>query len=238
MALLKGYIPLFREILKTPKIFSGPVLMFGYQDIIGDTIPAEFRYRGLKEALEAKGIGPITTVDIFDDRADWRADFNLPISAEHKEQYQTVIDIGCLEHLFNTATCLKNCMDMVQVGGFYVLETPVHGCFMHGFHTFNPDMITGTLELNGFSILMKRYTSFFGAPIKNAPNARNSFMWIVAQKKTRVEPFNVMQQEYWKEPMRVRLGLGNYPRLLHFLDIITPPICIPLALKIRAFLKW
>lgn len=233
MALLKGYIPLFREILAVPGVFSGPVLMFGYQDIVGDGLPADFRYPGLKEALEARGMGPITTVDIFDERADWQYDLNMPIPPERTEQYQTVIDIGCMEHLFDTATCFKNCISMVGVGGYYVLETPVYGCMAHGFHTFNPAMITETLRLNGFVIVMKRFTSFFGVPLKRPTDARNSFMWVVAQKKERVTPFRVPQQDGWKVQPKLRLGIAKYPRFLHFCETITPPALMPVAIVIR-----
>ncbi len=207
--------------------------MFGYQDIIGRRMPPDFAYAGLKEALEARGIGPITTTDIFDARADWHHDFNTPIPGEYEGKYRTVMDIGCLEHLFDTATCLKNCLDMVETGGFYVLQTPVRGCFGHGFHTFDAGMIARTLEINGFKEIFRRCTSFYGAPVASPERSPDTLMWIVARKDAHVRPFRIPQQDYWKTPDTIRLGLANWPRALYWANMLVPPVLAPLAVRIR-----
>lgn len=236
MALLKGYIPLFREITAIQGVFSGSVLMFGYQDIIGNALPADFRYAGLKEALEARGIGPITTTDIFDERADWHYDLNIPIPQEYTEKYRTVIDIGCLEHLFDTATCLKNCLAMVEVEGYYVLQTPVRGCLGHGYHTFDADMITQVIAMNGFEIIFKRYTSFFGAPVARPQQSPDTLIWIIARKTRSMDAFRIPQQEYWKKPAAIRLGLANWPRTLYWINMLVPPILAPITTRIRKYI--
>ena len=228
MALLKGYIPLFREMLRIPSLFSGPILMFGYQDIVGDRLPKDFRYQGLKEMLEAQGKGPITTTDFFDSRADWQHDFNEPVPSVRQGRYQTLIDIGCLEHVFDTAQCIENCMALIAHDGWYVLVTPVNGCFGHGFHTFNPEMIREALRCNGFKIHFERYTSLFGVSLTDPTKARDVCMTIAAQKIIDVRPFRIPQQEHWAHFTMPKLGIRGYPRLIHYAERWTPPALLPL----------
>lgn len=44
-------------------------------------------------------------------------DMNKPISADLNERYDTVIDVGTLEHVFDIAKALKNCSKICKVGG-------------------------------------------------------------------------------------------------------------------------
>ncbi len=58
------------------------------------------------------------------------------------ERYQTVYDVGTIEHVFDTRQCFENCARMVAVGGHYFIHTPVRGYFGHGLHTFAPGILT------------------------------------------------------------------------------------------------
>ncbi|MFM6220879.1 MAG: hypothetical protein ACKPDM_11010, partial [Dolichospermum sp.] len=44
-------------------------------------------------------------------------DMNLSIPDIYKDKYNVVIDGGALEHIFNFPVAIKNCMEMVKVGG-------------------------------------------------------------------------------------------------------------------------
>jgi hypothetical protein len=236
MALLKAYIPIFEEIMALPDMCKGPIIMFGYQDIVGRAVPTAYRYPGLKVALEARGKGPVTTVDIFDPRADWRHDFNAPIPEERAGSAQTFIDIGCLEHVFDTAQCLKNSMRLVALSGWYVLLTPVSGCSDHGFHTFNHEMIRRVLTINGFRIAYARYLSLFGMPLKHPHADRNACIVLAARKIKSVDPFLAPQQEAWRAPQLPPLGVGAYPRLAHYAGQWLPPALAPAIRRIAAWL--
>jgi hypothetical protein len=48
-------------------------------------------------------------------------DMNGQIPDETKEQYTTVFDRGSLEHVFNFPVAIKNCMEIVKVGGHYLM---------------------------------------------------------------------------------------------------------------------
>jgi hypothetical protein len=66
-------------------------------------------------------------------------DMNQPIADEFKGRYTTVIDAGSLEHVFNFPTAIKNCMEMLAVGGHYVGITPANNYFGHGFYQFSAE---------------------------------------------------------------------------------------------------
>ncbi len=67
-------------------------------------------------------------------------DFNEPIPAKYKNKYSAVIDGGTLEHIFNFPTAIKNCMEMVKVGGHFLNITPTNNFLGHGFYQFSPEL--------------------------------------------------------------------------------------------------
>jgi len=80
-------------------------------------------------------------------------DMNEPIPVEFKESYTVVLDGGSLEHVFNFPVAIKNCMEMVKVGGHYLAITPANNFFGHGFYQFSPELYFSVLsEDNGFAI--------------------------------------------------------------------------------------
>jgi len=137
MAILKEHIPFYREIFKIPGIISEPILTFGFQDIIGENIPTEFRFKDLKRLITSKGIKNILTLDLFDVRADLRYDLNLPVPEFEHNKYNLVFDIGTLEHIFDTRQTIENCLRMIKKGGFYFVQTTVRGYFRHGLHVLS-----------------------------------------------------------------------------------------------------
>ena len=85
-----------------------------------------------------------TQVDSFDysdyEGATHVHDFNLPIPDCHKNKYGFLIDGGTLEHVFHFPTALKNCMEMLQVGGTYFGITPANNEMGHGFYQLSPEL--------------------------------------------------------------------------------------------------
>jgi 2-polyprenyl-3-methyl-5-hydroxy-6-metoxy-1,4-benzoquinol methylase len=51
-------------------------------------------------------------------------DLNRPIPKGWEERYDTIVDGGTLEHVFNFPQALANCMRMVRTGGRLFLFTP------------------------------------------------------------------------------------------------------------------
>jgi hypothetical protein len=197
MAILSWHVSFYREIFAIPDLLAEPFLMLGFQTIEGDGMPPEFDYPDGKQLLLAKGLRDLTTLDLFDDRADLSYDLNLPVPPEEHEKYRTVFDIGTLEHVFDTRQCLENCMRMVKPGGRYVLHTPVKGYFGHGFHTFHPGLITQAFTVNDFEIEYLKFSSGWGARVERPAEADNALIWIVGRKKAPLGDFRIPQQGKW-----------------------------------------
>jgi hypothetical protein len=126
---------------------------------------------------------------------------------EHNK-YGTLIDIGCLEHLFDTAACLENCIRMVRPGGHYLLHTPVNGYFGHGLHVFNPQGLIDCFKSNGFRIVYLKYSTQKGKQVANPAKARMCLLWMVGKKEKEVPTFVCPQQtiwatDYYKTPVSV-----------------------------------
>ena len=80
-------------------------------------------------------------------------DMNEPIPARHHAQYSTVLDSGSLEHIFNFPCAIKNCMEMVKLGGHFISITPANNFFGHGFYQFSPELYFTVLSAeNGFEM--------------------------------------------------------------------------------------
>jgi len=158
--------------------------------------------QSFKEVLQRYGVKDLHVLDFFDDRADLRFDMNYPVSEDQRERYGTLIDIGCLEHVFNSAQCIENCLRMVRPGGHYFLHTVVNGHFGHGLHVFNPAGLIDACTLNGFEVRLLRYSTEAGAPVTDPSANRNVIIWLVAQKKKTLEQFVFPQQKEW---------VGAYP---------------------------
>jgi hypothetical protein len=89
-------------------------------------------------------------------------DMNKPIAAELKERFDFVHDGGSLEHVFNFPQAIKNCMEMVMVGGRLMLESPANNNFGHGFYQFSPDLLFRVLSPeNGFQVERMVACEFF-----------------------------------------------------------------------------
>ena len=81
-------------------------------------------------------------------------DLNEPVPAAWHEQFDLVFDGGTLEHVFNFASALKNCMQMVKLQGRFVSITLPNNWCGHGFFQFSPELFFRALSPeNGFSIV-------------------------------------------------------------------------------------
>lgn len=159
-------------------------------------IPAAFQYRSLSDLLRARG-HTVTSLDLFDRRAELGYDMNQPVPQSEHNKYGTLIDIGSLEHVFDTAQCLENCFRMVRLGGHYLLHTPVNGYFGHGLHVFNPQGLLDCLDVNGFKVIHAKYSTYLGKPVADPASAPEVLIWLVGRKEREVASFSSPQQKMW-----------------------------------------
>jgi hypothetical protein len=81
-------------------------------------------------------------------------DMNTRVPTSYKEQYTVVLDGGSLEHVFNFPVAVRNCMEMVKVGGHYLGISPANNFMGHGFYQFSPELYFSVFtENNGYEIL-------------------------------------------------------------------------------------
>lgn len=197
MSIAKQYLHLYREVFAFPGVLADPFLVFGYQDMPKAGLPEDFNFGDVKAFLRAKGLNDIHIMDLFDDRADLRYDLNLPAPPYEYERYQTLLDIGSIEHLFDTRQCLENCLRMVKVGGWYIVHTNINGYFGHGFHVFNPALLLEALALNQFDIVYKKYCTFKGRLVKDPSIRKDVLILIAARKRASIDRFVIPQQGFW-----------------------------------------
>jgi SAM-dependent methyltransferase len=80
-------------------------------------------------------------------------DFNEPVPERFHGQFDTVVDSGSLEHIFNFPVAIKNLMQMVKPGGHLLIMTPANNFCGHGFYQFSPELFYRVLsETNGFAV--------------------------------------------------------------------------------------
>ncbi|RPI71574.1 MAG: hypothetical protein EHM45_23340 [Desulfobacteraceae bacterium] len=83
-------------------------------------------------------------------------DLNKPIPATFFERYSVVLDGGSLEHIFNFPVAIKNCMEMLCVGGHYLSISPANNFFGHGFYQFGPEAYSKVFAPdNGFKMVFQ-----------------------------------------------------------------------------------
>lgn len=198
--LLKEHKKYYNEIFKIPGVLAEPFLMIGVQDIgrgylegDGDNIrlkaPANFKPT-FEELLNSKGVENITILDGYDPRAGLFLDLNEPITKHFNRipNYNTVFDIGCIEHVWNPAQCLLNYHNFLSVDGLLVIHTPICGYYDHGYHIFNPAFFLDFFKNNFYEVIYCKFSTISGAEIPKDSNLRRSpkdvIFWVVAKKTT------------------------------------------------------
>lgn len=100
------------------------------------------------------GATRIDSIDYSDyEGASVIRDLNQPLPQFLQKKYSIVFDGGTLEHVFNFPQAIKNCMDMLEVGGHFLSITPTNNLCGHGFYQFSPELFFSVFsEKHGFVI--------------------------------------------------------------------------------------
>jgi hypothetical protein len=136
----------------------GDVLTIGRQSI---SLPPGFVEqhlgRGVEAAdgyceplLRALNATSVASLDFSDyEKATYVADLNQPTRLER--QFDTVVDAGSLEHIFDVAMAFRNVAGLCKVGGRIVHVLPVNNLNGHGFWQFSSDLLYSVYSRqNGF----------------------------------------------------------------------------------------
>ena len=80
-------------------------------------------------------------------------DLNKPIPENLKNKYSAIVDGGTIEDVFNFPIAIKNCMEMLELGGHYIGITPANNNMGHGFYQFSPELFYNIFNAsNGFVV--------------------------------------------------------------------------------------
>jgi len=104
--------------------------------------------------LEYLGAKVVHSFDYSDYQgATYTHDFNTAIPENFFAQYTAVIEAGTLEHIFNFPNAIRNCMQMLKVGGHYLGSSPTNNYMGHGFYQFSPELFYRVFSReNGFRV--------------------------------------------------------------------------------------
>jgi hypothetical protein len=102
-------------------------------------------------AFLALGAASVDSLDVSDyENATIVSDLGKPCCFNRR--FDTILDGGSLEHIFDAATAFRNLVDLCAIGGRIMHVLPVNNLNGHGFWQFSSDLIYSLYcTRNGFS---------------------------------------------------------------------------------------
>ena len=80
-------------------------------------------------------------------------DLNGSLPQELNNAFSVVLDAGTLDLVFDFPTAIRNCMQMVSLGGHFLCVTTANNMTGHGFYQFSPELFYRVFsESNGFRV--------------------------------------------------------------------------------------
>ena len=158
--------------------------------------------------LTALGAKSVELVDYSDyEQPSYVADLGRPITMS--ERFDTIVDCGSLEHIFDVATAFRNLIELCEEGGRIIHSLPVNDLNGHGFYQFCSDLIFAVYsERNGFADTEVYYASNLDPSVwykmpPARPGVRNEILSIepiillsVTRKVAKVDQIDVTQPFY------------------------------------------
>jgi SAM-dependent methyltransferase len=225
----------FLRGLSTERPF-GDVLTIGRQDLCVDVkhiqqtlgMAINITDGFCEPVLKALGAKSVASIDFSNYESPTHiADLNLPLGLDL--DFDTVIDAGSLEHIFDIATALRNMIRLCRVGGRIVHILPVNNLSGHGFWQFTSDLIyTLYSTANGFQNTEVFYASAIDfSEWRKVPSPQSGTRVEVAsieplillstsEKVRHIERLDVSQpfyQKAWAERDPSRLSSSSKPSL-------------------------
>jgi SAM-dependent methyltransferase len=91
----------------------------------------------------------VSVLDVDDYQgAELIVNLNTPLANEHKSKFDTVLDLGTLEHLSNFSVAITNLFDLLRVGGYYYFAIPANNWLDHGFFQVSPTFFVDLCKKN------------------------------------------------------------------------------------------
>lgn len=204
----------------------GSVATIGRQHLMVKRISAEFG--NFCEDFLCQELGA-TSVDSYDfskfEGATHLVDMNLPLISPR--QYDTVIDCGCTEHIFNVTQALKNISGLCAPAGQIVHVVPANNFCGHGFWQFSPQLFfalysndNGFRDTEVFLADLRRQREWFQvkAPTdgQRVDVMSNSPLYVMCrtQKALDIGHYSVQQSDYVHAWACREVTQGDSPRFM------------------------
>jgi hypothetical protein len=94
--------------------------------------------------------------------ADITIDFGQPLDARFRGRFNSILNGGTLEHVFDVRQAMANVHDLIRVGGSMIHLAPVTW-MNHAFININPKMFRAIAEANGYAVLVEAFYAPRGA---------------------------------------------------------------------------
>jgi hypothetical protein len=148
------------------------------EDYLREAAKSPLQYA--EPCLKALGATRVYSLDASDfEGADFVHNLNEPAPEHLTNRFDTVIDGGTLEHVFNFPAAMATCMSMVKVGGRFIMHTVANNMCGHGFYQFSPELVYRIFSSeNGFEterVIVHRlgpYNQWYEVPDPNAIQSR------------------------------------------------------------------
>ena len=211
-------------------------------------LPEVVDYGEFCEKLLLTNFGSVK-VDSYDysdyEGATFTCDLNKPLPSNltgPEYLYDTIMDPGSIEHIFNIPQAFKNISDMCKIGGTILHALPTNNLCGHGFWQISPELFfslyseaNGYAETEVFLAGLNDYKNWY--KVKKPKNGIRRILvnWsevnaLVRTKKVQnVSHYTVQQSDYvhfWKEGkpklninpliMKVRNFIRNHPTVHPF----------------------
>tara|TARA_B100001027_G_C16187697_1_gene294539 strand:- start:192 stop:746 length:555 start_codon:yes stop_codon:yes gene_type:complete len=148
----------FLEKLKNENIFFGKTLSLGrLNNLISKDefktlkIPLSYEKYADNILFENFNLESLNSLDYSKfENADIIYDLNEPIEKFNK-QFDTILDFGTSEHIFDISQCLKNISNLCKINGHIIHCLPANNNCGHGFWQFSPELFFNMYnKKNGF----------------------------------------------------------------------------------------
>jgi len=110
------------------------------------------KYTNAQSLLTMLGADNVYAADVSAyENPDFLIDLNVPVKDSYHRRFDTILDVGTLEHVFDIAVALDNICKMLRKGGSVLLILPCSNAIDHGFYSFSPTLFFDYFNANGFA---------------------------------------------------------------------------------------
>jgi hypothetical protein len=181
--ILEEHWPYYKDLAQRGCL-NAPLLTLGHQQSV---LKMERNAPTAVEAFKILGVDEMQSLD--PDGGDINSDLNDDLK-ELSQQYETVFNIGTIEHVWDVHTAWSNALRAVKTGGHFITITPVMGWDGHGIHITERPYIRNFVLSNGFEQVME----------SAAVERKGVNYWLAAKKMRHIEriaDYTKPQQRYY-----------------------------------------